>query len=144
MSVSYIPAGHHTVTPYLVLEDVAGFLEFSEKAFDAEVTERIAMPDGTVMHAEIQIGDSRIMIGTASDEYSAMPALLHLYLPDADAAFKKAVDAGATVVQEPSDQFYGDRSGGVRDAFGNMWWVATHIEDVPRDEMQRRAVEAKQ
>ena len=101
--------------------------------------ERLQTPDGRIMHAEVRIGDSVVMMGEASDDNPPIPAMLHLYLEDADAAYRRALAAGATSLREPEDQFYGDRTSGVQDAFGNQWWLATHIEDVPADEMQRWA-----
>jgi uncharacterized glyoxalase superfamily protein PhnB len=91
------------------------------------------------MHAELRLGDSLVMIAEASAQYGPFPAMLHLYLEDVDAVYRRALAAGAAALQEPADQFYGDRTAGVRDAFGNTWWLATHIEDVPLEEMQRRA-----
>lgn len=138
MSVPPVPAGFHTVTPYLLLEDVAGFLEFAERAFDAVELERIGLPDGTVMHAQIRIGDSPVMMGTAKGEWPPMPAFLHLYVPDADAVHARAVAAGATSVQEPKDELYGDRTSGVRDGFGNLWCFATRLENLSAEEILER------
>ena len=139
MTVKPVPDGYHTVTPYLVVQDVAGLIDFLERAFDAEETERMQSPDGPIMHAEVRIGDSVVMMGEAGEDTPPMPAMLHLYLEDADAAYQRALDAGATSLREPEDQFYGDRTAGVKDDFGNQWWLATHIEDVTPEEMQRRA-----
>ena len=138
MTVSPVPEGFHTITPFLLIEKLPQFLDFLAEAFDSEEVERATLPDGTVMHAEVRIGDSRIMMGTARDEWPAMPAFLHLYLPDAEAAYRKAVAAGATSVQEPKDEFYGDRTCGVKDPFGNLWWFATRQEEVSPDELDRR------
>ena len=110
--LSHLPSGYHSVMPYLLTADVGKLLEFILEAFDAETTERVEMPDGTVSHAEVQIGDSRIMLGQARDEWPPMPSMLYLYVPDCDAAYAKAMAAGAEKVMEPMDQFYGDRSGG--------------------------------
>ena len=90
------------------------------------------------MHAEVKIGDSRIMLAEACGAWTPMPTMIHLYVPDTDATYRSALEAGATSLQEPADQFYGDRSGGVKDAFGNHWWIATHKEDLSAEEMQRR------
>ena len=133
-----IPDGYHTVTPYLVVPDVARLLEFLKQAFDAQPSPTHAEADGTIRHAEVRIGDSMIMIGQGGPEYPPMPAMLYLYAEDVDAVYKRAIAAGGVAVQEVRDQFYGDRSGGVKDAFGNQWWVATHIEDVSPEEMQKR------
>ncbi|MGB3715887.1 MAG: VOC family protein [Candidatus Promineifilaceae bacterium] len=139
MSAKYIPEGYHTVTPYLVVIGVAELIKFLEEAFDAEQRELLTTPDGGIMHAEVKIGDSTVMMGEPSNESDAIPALLYLYVEDVNAAYKKAIEAGATSLREPEDQFYGDRSAAVRDASGNQWWLATHVEDVPADEMQKRA-----
>jgi PhnB protein len=138
MSVKPIPDGYHTVTPYLVVPGVARLIDFLKEAFDAEEMVRMPGPDGAINHAEVRIGNSAVMMGPASEEHPPMPAMLHLYVEDADAVFQRAVGAGATVLAEPEDQFYGDRMGGVKDEFGNQWWIATHIEDVPPEEIARR------
>jgi len=138
MTVKPIPDGYHTVTPYLVVPDVAKLLEFLKQAFDARPSQPHAEADGTIRHAEVRIGDSMIMIGQGGPEYPPMPAMLYLYVEDVDAVYKRAIAAGGVAVQEVRDQFYGDRSGGVKDAFGNQWWVATHVEDVSPEEMRKR------
>lgn len=139
MSPQPVPDGFHTVTPYLIVDDVPALLDFAQKAFDAEVIEKLTLPDGTVMHAQIRIGDSMLMMGGARPEWPAMPASLYLYVPDCDVLYRRAIEAGATSIEEPSDQFYGDRHAGVRDSNGIVWWVATHIEDVSSEEIARRA-----
>src|SRR5262245_23888407 len=124
MSVSYIPPGYHTITPYLVVQDVEAIMRFAAKAFDAKETHPpMRRPDGTIMHAEMQIGDSRFMMGGASDKYPAMPAMLYLYVPDVDAWYQSALGAGGVSIAEPADQFYGDRHAGVKDPSGNQWWL---------------------
>lgn len=139
-----VPEGHHTVTPYLLVADAAKLINFLTNAFGAVEVERMTGENGRVMHAEVTLGDSRIMMGEPMGEFGPMPAGIYLYLPDVDAAYKRALEAGATSLMEPADQFYGDRSGGVRDSQGNMWWIATHVEDVAPEEMQRRAKAAMQ
>jgi PhnB protein len=141
MAVRPIPEGFHTVTPYLTVEGVAKLLEFLKEVFDAQVTERVERPDGTVGHAEVRIGDSMIMMGEAQDG-KTMPGSLYVYVSDTDATYRRALQAGATSLMEPADQFYGDRNAGVQDPAGNRFWIATHIEDVPPEEMARRAEEA--
>ena len=144
MNVKPIPDGYHTLTPYFAVRDAAGLIEFLQQAFDADVTERLAMPDGTVMHAQVKVGDSMVMIGQAGDEqYKLMHAMLYMYVKDADAVYKKAVQAGGKSVMEPVDQFYGDRSGAVEDPAGNQWWIATRKEDVSSEELLRRASQRK-
>ena len=132
-----IPEGHRTVTPFLRVADAARLIDFMKQAFAATETFRMDGPDGSVAHAEVKIGDSMVMIGQAPAD-QAMQSMLHLYVPDTDAVYKSALAAGATSIREPADQFYGDRSAGVRDAQGNEWWMATHIEDVSQEEMERR------
>ena len=139
MSVKPVPDGYGTVTPYLVIPDVAKVIEFLKKAFDAtEPHPPHAAPDGRVMHAEVQIGTSRVMMGEPMGEFKPMPAMLHLYVEDCDALYKRAIEAGAAPVMEITDQFYGDR-GGVKDVAGNIWWISTDKEDVPPEEMVERA-----
>ena len=143
MPVKPIPEGYHSVTPYLVVPGAGRLIEFLKEAFKAEEVERMSQPDGTVMHAEVRIGDSIIMMGEASGKFPAMPAAIYLYVPDVDAVYKRALAAGAASTMEPANQFYGDRNAGVKDPSGNLWWIATHVEDVPREEMAKRAAAAK-
>ncbi|HEY7531607.1 MAG TPA: VOC family protein [Nitrospiraceae bacterium] len=139
MTTKPIPAGFHTVTPYLVTADASRVIEFLKEAFDAKELHRLPAPDGRVLHAEIQIGDSIIMMGEASGDWKAMPASFAIYVDNADATYERAITAGAISLREPANQFYGDRSGGVRDLAGNHWWIATHLEDVAPSELQARA-----
>jgi uncharacterized glyoxalase superfamily protein PhnB len=140
-SVQPIPDGFHTVTPYLLVDDAAGLIPFLERAFGATLLGRYDSPDGRLMHASLQIGDSKVMMGQAAEQWPAMPAMLHLYVEDVDAVYRRAVEAGARSIREPEDQFYGDRSGGVVDPAGNQWWITTHIEDLSDEEMARRHAE---
>lgn len=133
---SSAPAGYHTVTPYLIVQDVAGLIKFLVTVFSAKEIERLNDSQGRIMHAEARIGDSVIMMGESN---SPTPAALYIYLEDTDAAYRRALAAGATSLREPTNEFYGDRSAGVKDAFGNQWWLATRVEKVPAEEMQRRA-----
>ena len=103
----------------------------------------MAGADGAIRHGEVEIGDSRVMLADATNESPAVPAMLHLYVEDVDAVYRAALEAGAESVREPTDQFYGDRMAGVNDAFGNQWWIATHVEDVSAEEMERRQAAAK-
>ena len=140
MAVKSIPDGFHTVTPYLVVSGVSTLLEFLKQAFDAqEILSPMLRSDGGVGHAEVKIGDSIIMMGEPMGDMQPMPGSLYLYVQDTDAVYQRALQAGATSLMEPADQFYGDRSAGVKDAVGNQWWIATHQEDVPPDEMLKRA-----
>jgi PhnB protein len=138
MAVDPIPEGYRTVTPYLIVEGAAELLDFVKKAFGAE--ERFAMPapDGKIGHAEVKIGDSIVMLADAGEEWSAMPAFIYLYVDDCDATYQRALDAGATSVKEPEDQFYGDRNATVRDSVGCSWGIATHIEDVTEEQVAER------
>ena len=138
MTVKPIPEGHHTVTPYLVVREAAQLIDFMKQAFAAEEIRRFTLPDGSIMHAEVRIGDSMVMLGEAGDEYAPMPAMLHLYVEDVDAVYQQALQAGAVSLREPADQPDGDRRGGVKDQSDNQWWIATHIEDVSPEELAKR------
>jgi PhnB protein len=137
-----VPAGYHTVTPYLAVPDAQSLVDFMLKVFDAKEREIIRTPNGQIRHAEVQIGDSIIMLGPTSSTYGTAAATLYVYVDDADARYQKALAAGATSISEPADQFYGDRHAGVKDTNGISWWIATHIEDVPPEELARRAKRA--
>src|ERR1035441_6881987 len=137
--VKAVPEGYHTVTPYLVVQGAGKLIDFMKAAFDAQEMFRMPMPDGSIGHAELRIGNSMIMLGEASSQWKALPATLQLYLEDVDAVYARAVAAGGTPVSEPANQFYGDRRGGVKDMCGNFWWVATHIEDVSEEEIDRKS-----
>jgi uncharacterized glyoxalase superfamily protein PhnB len=141
MAVKAIPEGFHSVTPYVLVEDGAKFIDFVQQAFGAELCERMENPDGSVRHAQVKIGDSFVMLGKPQGE--GMPASLYLYVPDCDAVYQRALAAGATSIMEPADQFYGDRGAGVTDPCGNLWWIGTHIEDVSSEELARRAAEPR-
>jgi PhnB protein len=119
-----------SVTPYMHNEGAARCIEFLKQAFGADEVMRYQTPDGFVHHAKMRIGDSVLEMGETHGQFAAMPLNLHLYVPDADAVYRRALAAGATSVREPVDEPYGDRVGGVRDPFGNVWWIATHLRDV--------------
>jgi uncharacterized glyoxalase superfamily protein PhnB len=138
-SVQAIPNGSHSITPYLVVEGVPKLIEFLKQAFGAQELGRMARPDGGVMHAEVKVGDSKLMMGEPMGDWKAKPCSLYLYVEDVDAVYQRAIQAGGTSVSEPSDQFYGDRTGGVIDPSGNYWGIATHVEDVSHEEMAKRA-----
>jgi uncharacterized glyoxalase superfamily protein PhnB len=137
--VKAIPDGYHTLTPNLTVEDAAKLLDFIKQAFGATAPEVLRDENGNIRHAEAQIGDSRVMVGQARGEWKPRPATLYLYVEDTDEMYKRAIDAGAKSLMEPADQFYGDRNAGVEDSQGNWWWIATHVEDVAPEEMERRA-----
>ena len=147
MGVKPIPEGYHTATPYLAVDDAAEALEYYKKAFGAKERGRMEAPDGKIGHAEIQIGDSLVMLSDpfpqattrTPKELGGTTASVFLYVEDVDAFVQRAVDAGATVSMEVADQFWGDRFGTITDPFGHSWSVATHIEDVPPEEMAERA-----
>lgn len=134
-----IPEEFHTLTPFINATDAAALIEFLQKAFGAELCNRLDMPDGKVMHAVVRIGDSSIMIGEACGEMGPTPASLYFYVKDVDAVFKRAVEQGAESKVAPDDMFWGDRMCTVQDAWGNNWHIATHTEDVPQDEVEDRA-----
>jgi PhnB protein len=146
MPVNPIPDGYHTATPYLIVKGAAEALEFYKKAFGAEELMRCPMPDGRLGHAEIQIGNSRIMLADEFPEMGAKgplelggcPIGICLYVLDSDGAFNRAVSAGAKSLRPVQDQFYGDRSGTLTDPFGHQWTISTHKEDVSPEEMERR------
>jgi PhnB protein len=139
MAVKPIPEGYHSVTPYLVVREVPKLLDFLKQAFNAQEIMRMPAPDGSIMHAEVRIGDSAIMMGEARGEHKPMPGSIYLYVNDVDATYKRAIQAGATSQMEPANQFYGDRHANVIDPVGNHWFIATHIEDVPPEELAKRA-----
>ena len=139
MAVKPVPDGREHIMPILTVNGAANFLEFMKHAFGARESERHAMPDGTIMHAETRIRDSIVMTSEANAEFPPAPARLQLYVDDVDGVYRRALAAGATSLREPADQFYGDRSAGVKDPFGNEWWLATHIEDVTPEEIEKRA-----
>ena len=141
MAVHPIPEGYHTVTPYIVASDAAAVIEFAKAAFGATENHVMRLPDGRVMHGDITIGNSHVMVGQAGGDSRPFPAMLYLYVPDVDAMYRQAVAAGGVSLQEPATQFYGDRHGAISDASGNQWWIATHVEDVSDEEMQRRSAE---
>ena len=147
MATQPIPEGYHTVTPYLAVDDAAQAIEYYKKAFGAKERVRMDTPDGKIGHAELEIGDSLVMLADAFPQSTTRPpkelggtsAGVFMYVEDVDAVVKQAVDAGATVTMEVADQFWGDRFGTVADPFGHSWSIATHVEDVPPEEMAERA-----
>lgn len=141
--VKPIPDEYGSVTPYLVVEGAEGLLGFLQNAFGATIRGGDVMrgPDGRIGHAEVEIGDSVVMLADVPPDGEAMRSMLNLYVEDCDATYKKALAAGGESVREPEDQFYGDRTGGVRDKWGNQYYISTHIEDVSPEEMERRVKE---
>lgn len=142
-----VPEGYFTVTPYLIIKDAASALDFYKRAFDAAELMCIKDSDGKIRHAEIQIGDSPVMIVEEFPVYPEMPspqslggtpAHIHLYVADADAVFNEAVNSGATIIMPAADQSE-DQRGGVKDPFGHIWWISTRVEDISREDSQKRA-----
>ncbi|BBP76628.1 VOC family protein [Pseudomonas gingeri NCPPB 3146 = LMG 5327] len=147
MSVKAIPQGFHSITPYLGVKQAAEAIEFYKKAFGASEIMRLEMPDGSIGHAELRIGDSPLMLGTPCDEgpfvspEAHTSVGIHLYVADVDKQFETATAAGAKVIREVQDQFYGDRSCTLKDPFGHVWFLATHKEDLTQAEIETRAAD---
>jgi PhnB protein len=140
--VKPVPDGYHTLTPYLIADGADKVISFMKDAFGAKaVFEPMMRPDGKIMHAEFRIGDSVMMIADASERAKATSSMLYVYVPNVDTVYQKALKAGGTSVIEPSDMFYGDRSGGVKDPAGNHWHIGTHIEDVSPADLKKRAAD---
>lgn len=147
MTVKPIPEGYHSVTPYLSIQSAAEAIEFYKRAFGAIELFRLVAPSGEIGHAEIRIGDSSIMLADPCETgaFRSPQALggssvgLHVYVKDVDAQFAQAVEAGAKIVKPVEDQFYGDRNGTLEDPFGHVWFLATHIEDLTPEEIDKRA-----
>lgn len=147
--VPYIPKGSNSVTPYLIIKGAAQAIDYYKKVFGATEVFRMDGPDGKVGHAELQIGDSRVMVGEenpsmgelymSATSIGSSPVSLYLYLPDVDSVVQRAVSAGAKILKPVENQFYGDRSGFIRDPWGHFWGIATHVEDVSPQEMKERA-----
>ncbi len=136
--IRHIPQGYNSVTPYLIVDGASRLIEFVKSTFNAEERARMDGPQGRIMHAELKIGDSIIMLSDSTPEFRAMASMLYVYVEDVDVVYKKALQAGGTSVSEPKNQFYGDRSAGVRDPLGNHWGIATHFEEVSPEEMRKR------
>jgi uncharacterized glyoxalase superfamily protein PhnB len=145
-----LPAGYHTLTPSLILRDARKAIAFYKSAFDAKEVDVMVGPDGRVMHAEIRIGDSMLMIGEenpawpafkSAETIGASPISLHLYFPDADAAFQRALDAGAKAEMPLDDMFWGDRYGKVKDPFGYVWGIATRVKNLTPEEVRKAGQE---
>ncbi|MEM8986441.1 MAG: VOC family protein [Pseudomonadota bacterium] len=135
------PAGFGAVTPYLMASDAKALAVYMVDAFGGEIIESLPGPDDTVMHVQVKIDDGVIMVGQSPDPSEAMPACTYLYVADADAVHAKALAAGGTEFMPVGDQFYGDRHGGLRDPFGNLWFVASFIEEISSEELMRRHAE---
>lgn len=142
-----VPEGYHTITPVLTLDNAAQTIDWYKKALGAEEISRSLGPDGKIMHAELKVGNSRIMVNDVlmgmkgPQAFGGSPASLWLYVDNSDAAFDRAVKAGAKVQMPIADQFWGDRAGSIADPAGYSWWIATRKEDLTQSEMQQRAAE---
>ena len=144
-----VPEGYHTITPYLAVENASEAIDFYQRAFGAQERVRMDGPGGAIMHAELQVGDSMIMLSDPFPQSSTTPpkqlggtsVSIFAYVENIDDVYKQAIDAGASSLMEPDDMFWGDRFGSVQDPFGHSWTIATHIEDVEPEEMQRRSEE---
>jgi PhnB protein len=147
MATKPIPEGYNTVTPYLAVDDAAHAIEYYKKAFGAKERVRMETPDGKIGHAELEIGDSMVMLSDPFPHATTRPpkelggtsGSVFMYVEDVDAVVKQAVDTGATITMDVADQFWGDRFGSIQDPFGHSWSIATHVEDVPPEEMAERA-----
>jgi len=145
--VKPVPEGYHTITPYLSIKGAADAIEFYKRAFAAKEVMRLSQPDGRIGHAELQLGDSRVMLADecpdmefrSPQSIGGSPVTLHMYVEDVDAVVKHAVAAGGTLTRPVQDQFYGDRSGTLTDPYGHIWHVSTHKEDLSPEEIHRRA-----
>src|SRR5437899_54540 len=138
-TVKPIPDGYHTVTSVLMVNDAAKLIDFLKRAFGAREKERFTDPTGRIVHAEVTLGDSIVQLSDAMGEWKTVQVPLLLYVTDTDATYRRALKAGATSLREPMDAFNGDRTAGVKDSFGNSWWIATHQEDVSREELDKHA-----
>lgn len=137
-SVNPIPDGYHTVTPYLIISGASKLISFLKQAFNANEIDRMEH-DGAIIHAAVQIGDSRIMLSNSNEQWKPLPCMLHLYVNDVDKIYQEAIKAGAVSLREPTDEFYGDRTAGVSDFSDNQWWIATHKKDLSKEELARLA-----
>lgn len=132
------PAGYTTVAPWVVTDDTGAFLDFVTHAFEGKEQSRVRTEDGSVGHGETRVGDTVVLAFDRRPEWPPMPSLLRVFVPDADTAFARAVEAGGSVVTELGDSAFGQRGGRVKDPFGNIWWVVAQVEEVPEDVMWQR------
>ena len=147
MATQAVPEGYHTLTAYLAVDDAAAAIEYYQRAFGAKESVRMEGPDGKIGHAELEIGDSRVMLADPHPQTTARPPKeiggttcgVFMYVEDVDEVAQQAIDAGGTMLTPPEDMFWGDRFGSITDPFGHVWHIATHVEDVPPEEMAERA-----
>jgi len=140
MKTNYVPQGCHSITPYLVVADAGRLMEFLTQAFGGVEQAKLMGPNGRIAHAQMRIGDSLVMIGEPPPSSQPRTNMLYLYVPDVDTTYRQALKAGAKSVVEPANMFYGDRHSCVQDIADNTWWIATHIEDMSMEELQKRAM----
>ncbi|KAA3630681.1 MAG: VOC family protein [Calditrichaeota bacterium] len=138
MAVNYKPNGYQNVIPYMVVKDLEQLVEFFKKGFDAELNEYVPDGTGNVNHAEVTIGDSKIMIGRARENHPPLPMMLYIYVKDCKATYKKCLEASGESLMEPQKEFYGDMTAGVKEPQGNSLWIATHVEEISEEEMKKR------
>jgi len=136
--VNPIPQGYGTVTPYLIVDGVPRLIDFLRETFHAEVRGRINDKENHVGHAEVKIGNSIVMMADSTPQYSPIPSQLYVYVDSVDDTYMRAMKAGGTTEQEPTTQFYGDRTAAVKDPTGNVWWIATHVEEISAQDMEKR------
>lgn len=137
MSINPIPERYKNVIPYLICNNTDKVIEFCQKVFDAKLTDITKRDDGKIVHATIHIRDSAVMLSEFSEKYPTFPAMMYIYVEDVDSVYKKGIDAGGISLREPTDEFYGDRSCGLKDTSGNQWWIASHIEDVSNEDNKK-------
>jgi len=136
-----IPKGYHSLTPYIFAENAQKLADFLKEAFGAVQRTRIVLPNGRLMHTELKIGDSFLMMGEPTDKLGPMQCSIYLYVEDCDKVYQRAIKSGGASIMKPMDMDTGERYGGIKDPAGNIWWVATHVKDVSSDEAQRGAEE---
>jgi PhnB protein len=135
------PPGASTLAPYMIVKSIEDQIDFFKKVFDSEVADTVKQPDGAIMHAEVRIGDSTIMLGKANEKYPSNQSMVYIFVNDADAAYRKALESGAKSLMVPEDRFYGNREGGVIDPQGNTWWIAQYQRQVPKEEIDKYIAE---
>lgn len=138
-STAHIPQDYHSITPNIIVKGAEKYLEFLVTAFEGKEIYRMQGANGSIGHAEVKIGNSRVMLGEATEKMKPTQGSFYLYVEDADASYKRALEYGAVSIMKPADQFYGDRHGGVKDPAGNQWWIAARVEEVSEQEMNKRA-----
>jgi len=143
MSVKPIPEGFNNVIPFLVCKDTYKVIDFCKKVFEAKESHISRDDKGVIMHATIHIRDSAIMMSEGSERYPASPSMMYIYMENCDEVYKRGIAAGGVSLREPTNEFYGDRSCGFADSSGNQWWIATHVEDVSDEELEKRQKEMK-